>query len=489
MISNETIAYASILAFGTTIVSCWNYVKGFIIRMSTYIVVQTKIHDRGYGINAVKLYLNRNFKRSPFGVKTFGGWHDHVRPKNQTLMVAYEITDGNSVYWKGWKPIWVSMNENKMNISFIRGMFSLEDFMIDAAEGWNSRFPRSNDSNGPTGRYAVNYVFGRKTSQGKGGSETDAQSGSKAVPMSEEPSGSAVDPNTKPLKWKVEDIGPALLPHVRPTELMVLSPEVQEAVDEAIFWKQNKNWYKDRNIPWKRGWLLWGIPGTGKTSLARAVAQELDMPIWVFDLASLTNEELREGWRRMSQFSPCIALLEDIDGTFDGRRNVAVEGKNREGLTFDALLNCIDGVERCDGVLVIVTTNKIDKVDSAIGVRQEDGTSSRPGRIDRVIEMKPPNREGLIRVAKRILDKRPDLWETMADAAFAKGETVCQFQERCCQIALKQKWENFKLRRATGTLKTQPRIMVSEPSLARVIPKSDVKAAAEMPYDSWGKRY
>jgi hypothetical protein len=104
---------------------------------------------------------------------------------------------------------------------------------------------------------------------------------------------------------------------------------------------------------------------------------------------------------------PCIALIEDIDNVFHGRENISrkhgmmsflMASKKKDGeadqpppspLTFDCLLNCLDGVDRCDGVFTIVTTNSIDKIDPALGQPRKlpDGTvefiSSRPGRIDK----------------------------------------------------------------------------------------------------------
>jgi SpoVK/Ycf46/Vps4 family AAA+-type ATPase len=138
---------------------------------------------------------------------------------------------------------------------------------------------------------------------------------------------------------------------------------------------------------------------------------------------------------------PCIALIEDIDGVFHGRKNISggnaemsaflrnaemmgrdgqdgqggdgedtisqpkeasgEDGEGRQqrqmrrpqipmnsGLTFDCLLNVLDGVERLEGVFVIITTNDITKVDPAIGQPTGDNGSTRPGRIDRVIELR-----------------------------------------------------------------------------------------------------
>lgn len=472
---NEFFAYAGIAAIGTTVATCWSQFRAFFVRLSTYLVVQIKVSERGGGMGpvALKSYLAANFRKSPFGVRVFGGWSEFVRPRDKRMLVAYEMTEGGNFFWRGWRPVWVSSggdnnnNQNsgmgspgggQLNVSFLRGTFDAEKMVAEAMDLYNARYPDpGGDLESTFDRFTINYVFGRGNRDNKrnGGEEaSEAPMGMKSVRAAD-----PEDASLRPLKWRKEDLGPPLSPSKRPTELLVLSPDVQEAVDEAIFWKRSRQFYKDRSIPWKRGWLLHGRPGTGKTSLARAVAQELNMPVWVFDLASLTNEELRDGWRRMANQTPCMALLEDIDGTFDGRTNVAVEGKNREGLTFDALLNCIDGVERIDGILVVVTTNKLEKVDSAIGVLQDDGSSSRPGRIDRIIEMKEPSREGLLVVAKRILDKRPDLWESLADEGFAKKETVCQFQEKCARLALKQRWENFKLTRLRKDFNRQPEVL------------------------------
>ncbi len=71
---------------------------------------------------------------------------------------------------------------------------------------------------------------------------------------------------------------------------------------------------------------------------------------------------------------PCVAMFEDIDAVFHGRRNVAVA--SGPSLTFDCLLNCLDGVQRANGLLTFMTTNHLELVDPAIGQPGEIG--SRP---------------------------------------------------------------------------------------------------------------
>ncbi len=118
-------------------------------------------------------------------------------------------------------------------------------------------------------------------------------------------------------------------------------------------------------------------------------------------------------------------------------------------LTFDCLLNCLDGVERSDGIFTVVTTNDISKIDPALGQPRKlpngevEFISTRPGRVDKAVELGHMENADKKRMARRILggyekqylemlnfvDKFPDLPETPA-----------QFQERCSQIALKCFW-------------------------------------------------
>ena len=136
--------------------------------------------------------------------------------------------------------------------------------------------------------------------------------------------------------------------------------------------------------------MLYGPPGTGKTALARAFAEDLNMPIYVYNLAEISNHELIRDWGDMQVNVPCIALIEDVDNVFHGRENIArrdnmvqmmmpkkddKDDRSRRDLytplTFDCLLNCLDGVERVDGVFTIITTNDISKVDPALGQPRE----------------------------------------------------------------------------------------------------------------------
>jgi len=121
-------------------------------------------------------------------------------------------------------------------------------------------------------------------------------------------------------------------------------------------------------IPYRRGYLLYGYPGTGKTSFILALASELKMNICTANLSEkdLSNEQLNQLFNDAPPHS--IILLEDVDAAFVNRET---EGQNR--VTFSGLLNALDGVAAQEGGLLFMTTNKYELLDAAL---------IRPGRVD-----------------------------------------------------------------------------------------------------------
>jgi len=151
---------------------------------------------------------------------------------------------------------------------------------------------------------------------------------------------------------------------------------------------ESRAWYSERGIPFRRGYLLYGVPGSGKTSLIRSLAGELCLDVYVVSLsrAGLDDVTLQELISHLP--GRCIALMEDIDAAFhhDINREAAhpkVEtpgvsgGSQSRGVTLSGLLNAIDGVAAHEGRLLFATTNDYGALDPAL---------RRPGRMDRHIE-------------------------------------------------------------------------------------------------------
>lgn len=432
--------------FGT-LAACWGQVKSVLARLASLFVVHITID--GYMQYAVSSYCWRRFRRSPFGFKEYGAMTSYVRPVRREQVVGYEaIGESATIFWRGVIPLIVgspahgnetearrSSSNRKMTLTFIRGTFNTDKLLVDAVDDLNRT--RSTFALGCRSRFKVEHVFGRHKKRGRYDDDEPEMA------YGEEPHGEnmLLNGQFRVLKWGLDDLGPDR-PMDGKTSMHYLAfpPEVSGLIDEARRWLDSEDWYRRRGIPWRRGWTLYGKPGTGKTSLVRALAEELDLPIWVFDLSTLSNEELLRSWKRMMTTAPCIALIEDLDAIFEGRENMY---KEHSTLTFDAVLNCLDGIDRSNGCFVVMTTNNIDKLDPALGIPckdHADAVSTRPGRIDRVMELREMDERCRRLLAERILSECPEYVDDLV--AKGQGDTGAQFQERCARAALAWHWEH-----------------------------------------------
>jgi len=162
---------------------------------------------------------------------------------------------------------------------------------------------------------------------------------------------------------------------IKPLDKTILNVKKKDYLikDVDIFIK-SEEWYKDASIPYKRGYCLYGPPGTGKTTLSLALANYTKRDLYCLNLNSIEDDtRLPSAFSSMDDNS--ILLIEDIDKIFSGRENVMESSK----ITFSTLLNCLDGAFYRHGLIVIITTNHMDKLDEAL---------LRTGRID--LKMRVP---------------------------------------------------------------------------------------------------
>lgn len=433
------------LTLASFVAIAWRWIQSILIRLSSFLVVTVRIEGPTV-MDAVSSYCWQTMKRSPVGIRDYKGVYEFVRPVGRVLTVAWEsIGQDSIIFWKGWKPVFASFGavsnrsegspvfHDKGTVRFIRGTFNADQFIIDSLDRQNQKVER-----GTASRFYVEHVFGSGNQKRRSGG-SDGPTG-KAGPAGDDGYGKPLSEGVRILKWKREELGAEILQMVSPFDILCYPKEVLELVTEAQQWKKSEKWYKERQIPWRRGWLLYGPPGTGKTSLVRAIAQSENMPVWIYDLSSLCNREFMEAWQKMLQHVPCVALFEDLDATFNKRSNVL--GENGGGLTFDCFLNVIGGLDSVDGIFTVITTNHIDTIDEAVGIANQRGVSTRPGRIDRVLEFGTLNAACRTGIANRVLrDYTEVIPETVAAG---DGETGAQFQERCARIALTNYWNRLQ---------------------------------------------
>lgn len=213
-----------------------------------------------------------------------------------------------------------------------------------------------------------------------------------------------------------------------------------------------------RTESWRRGLLFEGPPGSGKSSMAVAIGETLDMPVFFIDLVGTNNDMFRDSWASIMSSAPCIVLIEDIDAIFDGRENISAsqstmrQERNGPSLSFDCLLNTIDGALGTDGIMLIMTTNDSSKIDPAL--------KERPGRIDRVVKFGPIPEDTRAKIAARILGDHAMTAQVVAEG---DGEVGAAFTERCVRMAMHELWEQNMVPITRNSVRSMPPLEIPLP--------------------------
>ncbi|XP_039137459.1 AAA-ATPase ASD, mitochondrial-like [Dioscorea cayenensis subsp. rotundata] len=205
--------------------------------------------------------------------------------------------------------------------------------------------------------------------------------------------------------------------HPATFETLAMEPEMKlEIIQDLVKFSKSKEYYAKIGKPWKRGYLLFGPPGTGKSTMIAAMANLLDYDVYDLELTAVKdNSALRR--LLLNTTSKSIIVVEDIDCSLDlsGKRKTGGDqqegnkeeeekkkamggppGKEESKVTLSGLLNCIDGLwSACGGEkLIVFTTNHIEKLDPAL---------IRRGRMDKHIELGFCGYEGFKVLAKNYL--------------------------------------------------------------------------------------
>jgi len=154
--------------------------------------------------------------------------------------------------------------------------------------------------------------------------------------------------------------------------------QIDSLVGDVGRFIDSRKWYQDRGVPYRRGYLLKGPPGCGKTTLVMALASRFERPIYALNLGSMSNDdELIDAVCEVPEHG--ILLIEDIDAAKATTKrntktpqssptpvNAPTNDEEKREVSLSALLNVLDGAFSRDGRILVMTTNHPENVDPAL---------------------------------------------------------------------------------------------------------------------------
>lgn len=217
--------------------------------------------------------------------------------------------------------------------------------------------------------------------------------------------------------------------------LHTIKAQLHEAVELPL---RHRDLFEQAGVRPAKGILLYGAPGTGKTLLARALANQSEanfiaikgpqlLSMWVGE----SERAVREIFRKARQAAPCIIFFDELDALAP-RRGSAGDSHTTERVV-SQLLTEIDGIEELRGVLILAATNRIDRIDPAL---------LRPGRFDLLLEMPLPDMDArqailAIHTQRMPLARDVDLAHLAAQTDGFVGATLEALCRRAAMLAIR----------------------------------------------------
>ncbi|SEF90692.1 cell division protease FtsH [Caloramator fervidus] len=220
--------------------------------------------------------------------------------------------------------------------------------------------------------------------------------------------------------------------------------EAKESMLELVDFIKNPEKFSKFNARLPRGVILYGPPGTGKTLLAKALANEANVPFFAVNGSDFVQvyvgvgaARIRDLFKKAREKGKAVIFIDEIDAIGKKRSLKADSGSDERDQTLNALLSEMSGFKDSEGIIVIAATNRLDVLDDAL---------LRPGRFDRHIEINLPDIKARYEILKLYAKNKPissevDLYKIAQMTPYFSGAKLENLINEASIIAAKEESE------------------------------------------------
>lgn len=254
--------------------------------------------------------------------------------------------------------------------------------------------------------------------------------------------------------------------------------EEKEELQEVVEFLRNPQKFTELGAKIPKGILMVGLPGTGKTLLAKAIAGESNVPFFSISGSDFVEmfvgvgaSRVRDLFEQAKREAPCIVFIDEIDAVGRQRGAGLGGGNDEREQTLNQLLVQMDGFESNAGVIVIAATNRSDVLDPAL---------LRPGRFDRQIYLNPPDVRGRELILKIHARNKPIdsavNFETLA--RMTVGFTGADLENLLNEAAILAAREDRHIIMMNDIIESIDKVIMGPQKKSRIITESDKRITA-----------
>lgn len=414
-------------AFGS-LVAFWGQIKGFITRAFSFFIRTDIVSDSGQAHSFLKEILPHT-KLIRFGNSTYLSENLFFPSQKVWANLLFSYFKSYLGFYKKTPIIIAESGQYGLQITYIAGTFPIKQILESVnLKEWESALENTRKKNN---NFYICEVSGSDEKIQSNGGHNGPQLQSPPKDSYQQPKGLFAS------SYILGEYGAyfgkkfsdcQIIYNEEINNSFFWSNEAKRLDTELAFWMENRKWYCERNLSWRRGALLYGKPGSGKTKLVLKCAEKHGIPVRKLNISNMSNSEFTKAFSVENKDGQII-LIEDIDATFNMRTNVLAESTHtKQLLSFDTLINTIGGIKAANGSFVVVTTNHIENLDPAL---------TRAGRIDAKIEIGPLCEDGRKFVAQNILRDWPNLIDKTVKEC--QNMVAAEFENYCVELAIQEK--------------------------------------------------